>query len=182
MNCVNETWKDIPGYENLYQISSTGRVKSLNYRRTSEEKILRPGLNSSSSGYYFVSLCKNGEWKYFRVHRLVALSFIPNPENKECVDHINGDRLDNRVENLRWCTQKENHNFPLAKKNKSQSLINNPKLLKPILQIDKNTGEVIKEYPSIKDASKQLGIDQSQISKCAKGKEKSAGGFIWRYK
>ena len=178
MNCVNEIWKDIPGYENLYQISSTGRVKSLNYRGTGEEKVLRPGL--SSSGYYYVSLFKNGERKSFRVqvHRLVALSFIPNPNNKECVDHINGIRNDNRSENLRWCTQKENMNFPLARKNK----INNPKLSKPILQIDKVTGEVINEFPSTKEAERQLEIYQGNISSCCNGKLNTAGGFIWRYK
>lgn len=180
MNCVNETWKDIPGYENLYQISSTGRVKSLNYRGTGKEKLLKPGLDKD--GYYYVSLCKNGERKNFKVHRLVALTFIPNPDNKECVDHINGIRNDNRVENLRWCTVKENSNFPLAKKNKSQSLINNPKLSKAVLQIDKVTGEVINEFPSTKEAARQLEIYQGSIFQCCNGKYKTAYGYYWRYK
>lgn len=180
MNCVNEIWKDIPGYENLYQISSTGRVKSLNYRGTGEEKVLNPGLNSR--GYCFVFLCKNGEKKNFNIHRLVALSFIPNPENKPCIDHINGDRLDNRVENLRWCTQKENSNFPLARKNNSDSKLNHPKKSKAILQIDKVTGEVINEFPSAKEAARQLEIYQGGISHCCNGKYNTAYGYIWRYK
>lgn len=180
MNCVNETWKDIPGYENLYQISSTGRVKSLNYRRTGEEKVLNPMLDND--GYYYVSLCKNGERKNFKVHRLVALSFIPNPDNKECVDHINGDRLDNRVENLRWCTIKENMNNPLTRKNISQSLINNSKLSKTVLQLDINTGEVINEFPSTKEAARQLEIYQGSISQCCNGKLNTAYGYYWRYK
>lgn len=180
MNCVNETWKDIPGYENLYQISSLGRVKSLNYGGTSKEKLLKPGLNSR--GYYQVSLFKNGEQKNFKVHRLVALAFIPNPDNKECVDHINGIKVDNRVENLRWCTHKENMNYPLARKNKSQSLTNLPSLSKPILQIDKITGEVINEFPSTNEVERQLGIGQGNISNCCNGKAKSAYGYIWRYK
>ena len=176
---MQEIWKDIVGYEN-YQISNLGNVKSLNYSRTGKEKILRPGL--SSDGYYHVFLCKNGEMRDFNVHRLVALSFIPNPDNKECVDHINGIRNDNRVENLRWCTNKENQNFPLAKKNKSKSQINNPKKSKAILQIDKVTGEVINEFPSAMEACRQLGIDQGSISHCCNGKYKTSGNYIWRYK
>ena len=176
---MNEIWKDIVGYEGLYQISNLGRVKSLNYNRTGKENILSPGLNNS--GYYHVALCKNGKSKFSLIHRLVALSFIPNLDNKECVDHINGNRLDNRVENLRWCTNKENCNFPLAKKNKSQSLINHPNKSKAILQIDKVTGEVINEFPSIMEVERQLGIGRSNTSNCCNGKLKTAGGYIWRY-
>ena len=172
---MQEIWKDIPGYEN-YQISNLGNVKSLNYLRTGKEKLLKPGL--SSSGYYFVPLCKNGEKKYFNIHRLVSLVFIPNPDNKPCVDHINGDRLDNREKNLRWCTNKENQNFPLARKNK----INNPKLSKPILQIDINTGKIINEYPSIMEVQRQLEIAGGNISNCCNGKLKTAYGYYWRYK
>lgn len=179
MNCINETWKNIPGYEN-YQISSFGRVKSLNYNRTGKEKLLK--LKLSSKGYYYVPLCKNGEMKNFRVHRLVSLVFISNPSNKPFVDHINGDRLDNRVENLRWCTNKENCNFPLAKKNRSQSLINNPKKSKAVLQLDINTGEVINEFPSIMEVERQLGIGRGSISHCCNGKYKTAYGYYWRYK
>ena len=176
---MNEIWKDIVGYEGLYQISNLGRVKSLNYNRTGKENILSPGL--SSNGYYHVSLCKNGEMKDFNVHRLVALSYIPNLDNKPCVDHINGNRLDNRVENLRWCTNKENCNFPLAKKNNSIAHINHPKKSKPILQIDINTGEVINEFPSGKEVERQLEISNGNISNCCNGKLKTAYGYIWRY-
>lgn len=174
-----ENWKDVVGYEN-YQISNLGNVRSLNYRGTGKEKILRPGLNSN--GYCHVSLWKDKTKKVMNVHRLVALSFIPNPENKPCIDHINGDRSDNREENLRWCTNKENCNFPLARKNKSQSQINNPKKSKTVLQLDINTREVIKEFPSGKEACRQTGISFKSISACCNGKLKTSGNYFWRYK
>lgn len=177
MNCIDETWKDIPGYENLYQISDQGRVKSLKFGK---EKVLKPGLGSD--GYCQVQLFKNGEMKNFRVHRLVSLVFIPNPDNKPFVDHINGIKNDNSVKNLRWCTHKENMNFPLVRKNISQSQINNPKKSKAILQIDINTREVINEFPSIRGVERQLGIASTNISKCCNGKLKTAYGYIWRYK
>lgn len=175
---MNEIWKDIVGYENLYQISNLGRVKSLKFGK---ENILSPGV--TKNGYHLVNLCMYGKVQRCLVHRLVAMTFILNLENKNCVDHINGIRNDNRVENLRWVTIKENSNFPLARKNNSDSKLNNPKLLKPILQIDKNTGAVIKEYPSIKDASREVNVHNSSISHVASGKskQKTAGGYIWRY-
>ena len=92
-----EDWKDIPGYEGLYQISTLGRVKR-------NERILRPG---KSRGYFTLLLCKERNYRRFYIHRLLALAFIPNPENKPEVDHINRVRDDNRLENLRWATKSE---------------------------------------------------------------------------
>ena len=119
-----------------------------------------------------------------KVHRLVAQTFIPNPDNKPFIDHINGIRSDNRVENLRWTTPKENINYPLAKSHLHQSMINNSKLSKSVYQIDKTTGEVINEYPSIQEAERQTGISSQNISKCCRGIVgfKSAYGYFWRYK
>lgn len=114
---MTEIYKDIQGYEGLYQISNLGNVKSLNYRHTGKEKILSCGNNNK--GYFVVNLCKNGKLEQFLVHRLVANAFIQNPENKPCVDHINTIRTDNRVSNLRWCTQKENCNNEISKGNYS---------------------------------------------------------------
>lgn len=119
MESIAEIWKDIQGYEGLYQVSNLGRVKSLgrfidrlvtgNYWQ--EERILKP--NKTKHGYLMVALRKNNKPNYFKVHRLVAITFIPNPENKPQIDHINAIKTDNTVNNLRWVTAKENVNNPL---------------------------------------------------------------------
>ena len=106
-----EVWKDVPGYEGLYQVSSTGNVKSLPKMcgfRKDKGKILSSFINMN--GYELVTLCKNNNQKHFQVHRLVAMAFIPNINNKPQVDHINRVRTDNRVENLRWVSVSENSN------------------------------------------------------------------------
>jgi hypothetical protein len=102
---VKEIWKCVAGYEGLYEVSNFGRVKSLNFNHTEKEGILKSGTDRG--GYLKVSLCKNGEVTSKTVHSLVAKAFIPNPENKATVDHINKVRNDNRVENLQWFSQKE---------------------------------------------------------------------------
>ena len=103
-----EIWKPIKDFEGYYEVSNIGRVRSLNYKRTGKEKILTN--IEDYKGYLEVVLTKNGKRKQFKVHRLVAEAFIPNPENKPCIDHINTIKSDNRVENLRWVTYKENSN------------------------------------------------------------------------
>lgn len=107
---MEEIWKDIQGYEGLYQVSNLGRVKSLARLDTRgqrvSEKILK--LGKHRAGYFRVNLYKNGKMKQYLVHRLVALAFIPNPENKEQVNHIDGNKQNNVIENLEWCTHSEN--------------------------------------------------------------------------
>ena len=103
-----EIWKPIKEFEGYYEVSNMGRVRSLNYKRTGKKKILKN--IEDHKGYLEVGLTKNGKRKQFKVHRLVAEAFIPNPENKPCIDHINTVKNDNRVENLRWVTYKENSN------------------------------------------------------------------------
>lgn len=110
---MNEEWKDIKGYEGLYQISNFGRVKSLartikyrQYTKETDEKIMKLILNKR--GYLYAHLCKNGKYKWYRVHRLVAEAFVDNPYHKEQVNHIDRNVLNNKSTNLEWCTNEEN--------------------------------------------------------------------------
>ena len=110
---MEEEWRAVKDYEGLYEVSNIGRIKSLNYNGTGKEGLLKQ--QSNHKGYKTVMLRKDNKGKTFKVHRLVAEAFIPNPENKPQIDHINCIRDDNRVENLRWVTGKENMENPLTK-------------------------------------------------------------------
>ena len=167
---MDEIWRDIEGYEGLYQISNKGRVKRL-YKAS--ERILKPGW--MTGGYLFVVLCKNGNQSNQRIHRLVAKAFLPNPENKPQVNHRDENKKNNRVENLEWATAKENLNFGTRNERAGYSLS------RPILQYSKS-GEFIIEWPGAHEVERVLGINNANIIACCKGKLKSSGGFIWKYK
>lgn len=198
-----EQWKDIKNYDN-YMVSNLGRVKSLNYNRTGKERVLKP--SKDKDGYLIVGLYKNGKGKTHKIHRLVAETFIPNPENKPCIDHINTDKTDNRVENLRFVTQYENMNNEISKKKMSEAKQgkydgeNNPmfgrtgenhprgmlgkhhteetkaKIGRKVLCVE--TG---KTYPTSKQASEELNISRSSISNHLHGRSKSCGGYHFIY-
>lgn len=167
-----EIWKDIVGFEGLYQISNLGNVKSLNYLHTGKERILK--LSKNQYGYLYVTFRKNGEKKNYLIHRLVCQSFIPNPNNLPQVNHKDECKTNNCVENLEWCTCKENINYGSHNKRVSE------KMSKTVLQFTKD-GEFIKEWKSGKDIQRILGFDSSHISRCCLGKRKSAFGFVWKY-
>ena len=167
---MDEIWKDIEGYEGLYQISNKGRVKSLKWGK---ERILRPGINGS--GYYFIGLYNDGVSKQFQLHRLVAQAFIPNPENKPQVNHLDENKKNNCIENLEWATAKENLNYGTRNERAGYSLSI------PLFQYSKS-GEFIREWPGALEVERVLGINNKNINSCCKGKRKSAGGFVWRYK
>lgn len=183
-----EIWKDIEGYEGYYQVSNTGRVKSMCRRvncarggsRLMAEKILKPTIDRN--GYLYVKLYIATEKKMFFVHRLVAKAFISNIENYNIVNHKDECPSNNNVDNLEWCTAKYNFNYGTSKERMIQSQLNNPKASKPVVQKDLN-GNIIKIYPSAKEAHRQTGIHASNISACRnKYKEhKTAGGFIWDF-
>ena len=180
-----ELWKDIEGYEGIYMISSLGRVKSLgraqmqgrgNYRR--KERILSP---STADRYAIVTLCKEGKSKYSLVHRLVAKAFVPNPDAKPYVNHIDGDVLNNKVENLEWVTNAENQNHSIYKLKNGVAF--------PVIAYDKVTGTEAFKFDSIVNAGKWL-LDTGRtkdktcttgIIKSCKGKIPSYMGFKWQY-
>lgn len=167
-----EIWKDIEGYENLYQISSEGRVKSLNYNKTGKEGILK--ICKDKKGYIICSLSKNNNLKTFSVHRLVAKAFIPNPNNLPQINHIDENKSNNQLTNLEWCNNNYNRNYGTRNKRASASC------RKPILQFTKE-GEFIRKWEGAIEVERELGFDSSSISSCCKGKQKSAYGFVWMY-
>ena len=166
---MEEKWEPIENFEEYYLISNMGNVKSLR-----SGKILK--VYVEKDGYRGVWLYKPGCKKYFRIHRLVATAFIPNPDNKPCVDHINTDKSKNEESNLRWVTYKENSNNPLTRYNISRSqkeVQNRPEVkLKIRLSKDRSVYRVTTNqvYQNISDASKKLGIAPSTLCLVCNGK------------
>lgn len=179
---MTEEWKDIEGYENLYQVSNLGRVKSLNFKRSGKEKIMKSHVNKV--GYVAISLYKSGKDKIHTVHRLVAKHFIPNPDNLPQVDHINTNRTDNRVENLKWCTNEENSNNTITKEHMSEGQKGkygaNSNRSKVILQYDLNGNFIAKWYGAL-EIERVLGFKTKHISDVCLGRRKTCHGYMWKY-
>lgn len=178
---MNEIWKDIPGYEGLYQVSNLGRVKSLVYvTRCSEvkrEKILK---QATHNGYAYVSLHNSGNMKTKYVHCLVANAFIPNEAGKRCINHLNGIKSDNRVGNLEWCTHSENtiHAWNTGLQNRIHKKNNLKSIQVAQYSVD---FRLISTFPSMREAERQTGIHSAAISRSTRTGGK-AGGYIWKYK
>ena len=186
-NLEKEIWKDIKGYEGLYQVSNCGRVKALtkfnNYynsiynelkTRIRKERIIT--FRKTNNNYLQVQLWKNSKRKNCLVHRLVAQSFIPNPENKPQVNHIDGNKQNNNVENLEWATRNENmkHAFKTG--------LNKPNQYKKVIQYNLD-GTLIKVWDCITDflRANNYNLKSSAISNCCNGKTKIAYGYKWKY-
>lgn len=170
---LNEIWKDIKGYEGLYQVSNTGKIKSLKFNHSNKEKIIKG--NKENLGYLVVTLYKDGNRKNFKIHRLVAEAFISNPKSLPQVNHIDGNKQNNRIDNLEWCTAKENtiHAHKIGLANDDNKKIK-------VKQYDLN-GNFIRTWDSILEAGENLNIDNSSIVKVCKHKKNQAGGYIWAY-
>lgn len=166
-----EIWGDINGYYGKYQISTRGNVKSINFNQTNEEKILKPRITKGD--YRQVVLYKNGQGKPFYVHVLVAKTFLPNPLNLPEVNHKNGDKTDNSIDNLEWVS---------ARKNSQHAVIHKLRIYPTykILQFDK-FNVFIREWDCVTDIINTIGGHSSMIYKCCEGKIDFAYGFIWRY-
>lgn len=174
-----EIWKRVLGYENLYMISNLGRIKSLHF---SAEKILNPSPNDN--GYLHGAFHINKKQKRYKIHRLVAQAFIDNPKNKRCVNHINGIKTDNRIENLEWCTHSENmkHSYKIGLMKRSELAIqmSRKKCCKRLFETDKNK-TFITEYASVVEASIKTGIRKESIARVARGERNHTHGRIFCY-
>lgn len=180
---MEEIWKPIKGYEGLYEVSNLGNVRSLDHitiqktkgnvtvHRLNKGRMLKCGRDKDN--YCQVSLCKDGKAVGKKVHRLVAEQFIPKIDGKNCINHIDCDRRNNRVDNLEWCTPSENvkHEYKCGRV---------PNRAKRVTQYD-NQGRVIKHWETIKEIEKTLKIFSASVSRVCKQKRGTAGGYIWRY-
>lgn len=181
---MQEIWKDILGYEGLYQVSNLGRIKSCQKivlhpkggSKLLKEKIRK--LVPDKDGYLVIDLYKNGVGKIYKVHRLVGLAFIQNDESKKIINHKNGIKNDNNINNLEWCTDSENqiHAF---KNGLKKPKINGEKC---VMMFEKNTGKFVMEFNSISNASKYLGCKSADISSILKGRQKSVRNHTFQYK
>ena len=178
----NEQWKDIEGYEGLYQVSNYGEVRSLDRKQTHlingkertmslKGKVLSKA--NSADGYHYVALSKNGKLVPHRINRLVAQAFIPNPNNEPQVNHIDEDRKNNHVDNLEWCSAKYNANYG----NHRARLINVSSVMLKVTFKDGN----YEIYSSRAEASEKLGINKGSISRWANGHTKCRKGMTFEY-
>lgn len=199
---MEEIWKDIINYEGKYEVSNLGRVRSLSYNGTGEIKFLKQSTNKR--GYKRVGLCKDGKTKHYYVHRLVAMTFIPNPNNYKEVNHKDEKPSNNDVKNLEWCDTKYNNNYGTRGKKISKSLKgktfneeyrkklseghkgknkgkDNPNA-KPILMYDRE-GNFIRRFDCISDTNEYFGKKNAykNVSSCLRGERPTAYNHIFKY-
>jgi hypothetical protein len=196
-NVVKEEWKDIEGYEGYYQVSNHGRIRSLDrYVQSKNKKTLKKGmirkLQTSHKGYSTITLLKHGEYKTFQVHRLVAIAFIDNPNNKPQVNHIDCNKENNTPNNLEWATQDENMKhavenniFKNFSEKQRKAVVKNQKHAtkarrRKVSQLTLD-GEFIKQYKSIAQAEKETGTNNSKITMCCRGIRNQSNGYKWKY-
>lgn len=156
-----EEWRPIDGYENLYAVSSKGRVMNLK-----KNKMIKPWV--SNYGYVLVNLRKNGKQKKYLIHKLVAEAFIPNPYNLPQINHIDECKSNNNVTNLEWCTPSQNQRHSIYQRS---------------CKINQYTldGEFIKQWESSHEIERNLGYNDGNIISCCKNKQKTAYGYRWKY-
>lgn len=176
-----EIWKDIKGYESLYQISNTGKIKSLQRyvcskngsKQLIKEKIRKTSI--TTAGYEYVVLANKGKNKTLLVHRLVAETFLPNPFNLKCVNHKDENKHNNNVSNLEWCNYEYNNTYKdiHLRRNKDNTT-------RKVIQYDLDMNE-IKRWDSIIEAANNFNTYSSNIMKCCIGERNHVNGFKWRY-
>lgn len=182
---MKEIWKPVVGYEGFYEVSNIGRVRSLarivecndGRKRKIKDRILKG--SSYSGGYSGVTLHKDGCTKTANIQRIVAEAFVPNPLEKEEVNHKDENPSNNHASNLEWVTHKENLKYGTRQERARKAIVEAQGRAVRQLSID---GELVAEYESLSAAYNATGTHVSNITKCAKGAYKTAGGYIWKYK
>lgn len=166
MTSYKEIWRDIKGYEGSYQVSTLGEVRNL---RTNPPRLLKPWRHPA--GYVCVTLSQDSKKTKHLVHRIVAEAFLPNPENKPQVNHKNGDKSDNNVNNLEWCSGLENS------RHSAYTLGNeSTKAKRPVVCLD-----TLQVFPSISEAARAVNGCNQNIVKCCQGKRYTHKGLRWAY-
>lgn len=179
-----EVWKDIEGYEGLYRVSNLGNILSLNYKHRGYPKQLTPKINNK--GYAWVELRKNKTPKQISVHRLVAMAFLDNPDNLPEVNHKDENPLNNRLDNLEWCSRIHNiryslqlHPSRMAKPKPPKSRVNH-KWNERVRQMD-TEGKIIREYIHLGEVKHALKKNEYGVRECCLGKRKTAYGYRWEF-
>lgn len=187
---MKEIWKDIKGYEGLYQVSNLGNIKSLgrlvtrgNNQVFKPESLLMPGVKNT--GYCNVILCKEKTKKTFLIHRLVAVEFISNPENKKTVNHKDGNKLNNHIQNLEWNTLSENlkHAYRFLNRKPARSHLGKKGILSPFSKKVigfKLNGKIIYQFDCTQEA-KVYGLIPESVARCARGERKYYNNIVWKY-
>jgi hypothetical protein len=179
---MKEIWKDIVGYEGLYQVSNLGKVKSLNYNHTKKPHLM--AAKKGTTDYLFVSLSKSRAIKHKYIHIVVAEAFVPNTEGFPCVNHIDGDKSNNRADNLEWVTYSQNTRHAIKTGLRLDSNMRGikgaaNKNSRQVWQYTK-AGELIKVWPCISDAARYYNCSPCTIVNCYMGRIKSCKGFVWK--
>lgn len=185
---MEEIWKPVLGYEEFYEVSNQGDVRTKRYGRL---------LKIQKQRYSTVGLSKNGSCRYKTVHRIVAEAFIPNQEKKPCIDHIDTNPYNNKVSNLRWVTHSENSNNPLTRlhisngkvgKHREKYIMSEDRKKnislaksKPVICLSKE-GQFVKEFRTIQDAALFARVSVFAIYHSIDGQSKSSGGYKWKFK
>lgn len=178
-----EKWRDIEGFPG-YQVSNLGRVRSF---RKGKPRILKPN-SGGRTGYPYIGIYCDGKIYTKKIHRLVATAFIQNPDNLPIVNHIDGNRENARLENLEWCSQSRNivHAFNTGRKTITKKTIDAviesivKRCSKPVAQLSMD-GAIITIWPSARTVHRELGINDTSVTRCCNGKRKSAGGYRWAF-
>ena len=187
---MEEIFLDIKGWEGKHQISNYGRVKTFNYKKIKGLTVIRD-LQENNKGYLIIQFKdkKTKRVENYRVHSIEAITFnLPIPEHlkdipleKLDVEHIDANPLNNKLDNLRWTDRSGNMNNKITRQRIKKSNTNNTKLSNIIIQLDKNTNDIIAEFPSLREVERQYGYNIASLSLCCNSKRKTAYGYRWKY-